>query len=124
VLRRIFWARKNSARRPSSRNVASVVKRTMSGSVRRGLSAAVVLTRVIGDSPMKRARISSGAVKVTWRIWLRTEIHSFAAERLAMVSTLIASMLPVRDFGVPVAVPVKAARAAEIASMASVLPAR
>ncbi len=73
---------------------------------------------------MKRARISSGAVKVTWPIWLTTAIHSFAADRRAMVSALIASMLPVHDFGVPVAVPVKAAQDAAIASMASVLPAR
>lgn len=104
VLRRIFCSRRNSARRPSSRSVNRVVKRTTSGSERRGFNAAVVLTRVVGDSPMNRARISSGAVKVTWRIWLTTVIHSFAAERRATVRTLIASMLPVRDFGVPVAV--------------------
>ena len=59
-----------------------------------------------------------------WRIWLMIEIHSSPADRRATMITRIASMLPDRVFGVPVAVPVNAARAAAIASTESDLPAR
>ena len=46
------------------------------------------------------------------------------AERLATINTLIASTLPVRDFGTPRDDPDSAARAAETASRGSDLPAR
>jgi hypothetical protein len=96
----------------------------MSPLVRRGFNAAADLARRIGDRSMKRARMSSGAQNTMWRIWFTIAIHSAPAERRATIRTRIASMFPVRDFGTPVAVPVNAARAAAIASTASVLPAR
>lgn len=62
--------------------------------------------------------------RALWRSWLRVSMRVSTAERRAIINTRIASTLPSRDFGKPVAVPDRAARAAATASTGSDLPCR
>jgi hypothetical protein len=72
----------------------------------------------------KRARMSSGPVNTTDLAWLIVAIRPLRAERLATVSTLIASTVPLRPPDAEAAWPDRAARAAATASRVSDLPVR
>ena len=90
----------------------------------RGRSDDAAVIRRATESPSKRRRIGSSAVKHKWRNWFSVTIRSDDAERRATVSTRIASTSPMRLFGTPSAQPDKAARAALTASTGSDLPSR
>ncbi len=63
--------------------------------------AAACLAMCRGAAPCKDWRISSGAVKPRWRIWLRAFTLVDRAERLATISARMASTWPSRCLGLP-----------------------
>ena len=78
----------------------------------------------VGGVPAKRARRSSGPVRTRARIWLIARVRSPRAERLATINARMASTVPSRPLGAPLALPDWAARAALTASRGSDLPGR
>ena len=77
----------------------------------------------LGDrEALERLCSWSGALKVSWRIWVSALIRASRAERLATTRTRMASTEPSLLLAVPWARPDRAARAASTASRGSDLP--
>src|SRR3984957_10121708 len=78
----------------------------------RGRSAAIASASAAAACFAKRARRSSGPVRIRARARLMAWVRSLRALRLATISARIASTAPSRPFGAPLARPDCAARAA------------
>jgi hypothetical protein len=114
---RAFSSSRASTRRPRIRSAVLVAATTGSApSPVAGRSAAARAARWWRDTPARRCRSCSGAVKLRWRIWFRAWILAERADRLATTSARIASTFPSRDLAAPQARPDSAARAASTAS--------
>ena len=74
------------------------------------------------ERPSSKHRSPKGAVVTSEWIWLDAWVQALTAELLAILKPRIISTLPVPDFGVPVDVPASTERAADSASIESLLP--